>query len=186
MCNLRPLTRSCGQPIPPGVKQTIYLIPAEEITDFPDAETSTAAGDTKRLDGPFVMSTVEGKGYWRAVSVLVNSGNHRNTLAGEIGGQKIEQRMDFFVQGNGPEQAEFIDTLLCQSGCLIALIPAKDGNYLVMGDPENPVYIEAAEGGTGGDRNGHQITLYTDTGYTPMYYDAETDGIDVTPSPAPE
>jgi len=185
MCTLRELTRTCGQPIPPGVKQTIYLIPAEEITTFPDVEGTTLAGDTKRLDGAFVMSTTVGKGYWRAITVLVNSGNHRNTLAGEIGGQKIEQRFDFFVQGNGPEQAEMVDTLLCQSGCLIALIPAKDGNYLVMGDKENPVYVEAVEGGTGGDRNGHQFTLLADTGYTPYYYDAATNGIDVTPTPTP-
>jgi len=181
MCNLRAITRSCGSPVPPGVKQTIYLIPKDEISVFPAVEGTTTAGDTKRLSAAFTMVTTVGKGYWRSIDILVNSGNHRNTLAGEIGGQKIEQRFDFVVLGNGPVQAEFVDTLLCQSGCLIALIPAKDGNYIVMGDKDNPAYLEAVEGGTGGDRSGHTFTLYADTGYTPYYYDI-ADGIDITPA----
>ena len=185
MCTLKNLTRVCGQQLPPGTKAKLYLIPKDELTAWPATVADgggVAAGDTKRLDEAFAMVTTAGKGFWRTLDILVDTGQLREVLEGEIGGQSIRQRVDFFVLGNGAEQNEYVDCMLANSGCLIVMIPTKAGNYHVMGDLENPVYVEAIEGGSGGDRVGFQYTLYSNTGSTTYLYDADTLGIDPTPA----
>lgn len=185
MCTLKNLTRVCGQQLPPGTKAKLYLIPKDEITTWPATVADgggTAAGDTKRLAAAFTLSTTAGAGFWRELDILVDTGQLREAIEGEIGGQSIRQRVDFFVLGNGAQQQEYVDCMLANSGCLIVMIPTKAGNYHVMGDLENPVYVETIEGGTGGDRVGYQYTLYANTGTTTYLYDAVTLGIDTTPS----
>lgn len=191
MCTLRNFTRSCGESIPPGTRTKLYLIPTAEITAFPDTEavanSGTAAGDTKITGEDFTLSTEVGEGFWREVDIWVDTGNIRNELEGEIGGQGYRQRVDFFILGNGKTENEFADTLLCQSGCLIAIIPDKAGNYHIIGNLDDPVFLEAATGGSGEatGRSGMQYTLYANTGKTTLIHDVATYPLDLTPVPAP-
>ena len=189
MADITSLTRTCGQSIPPGTKLRAYFTLKDELTGWPDtAEDNggTDQGDSKILDEAFDFSgAASGKGYWRQLDILVDTGAVRDTLEGEIGGQGYVNRFDFFVLGAGAPQREFADLVASNAGCLIFMVPDKAGNYLVLGNPDNPVFVESAEGGTGaknGDRVGFQYTLYANTGYTTMLYDATTYGIDTTPN----
>lgn len=185
---LKNLTRTCGKAIPPGTKTKLYLIPVDEIVSWPATAAAgggTAQGDTKILDEAWDLVVVVGKGFWRTVDILVDTGNLREIMEGEFGGQGIRQRLDFFVLGNGAAQQEWADDMLAFSGCLIAMIPTKAGDYHVLGDLDNPVFLEALEGGSGGDRVGYAYTLYANTGFTTSIYDAATHGVDVTPYVAP-
>lgn len=182
MCTLRNLTRVCGEPLPPGTKTKLYLIPISEITAFPDVVGTTDPGDSKTTSENFTLVTTVGLGFWRTVDIWVDTGAIRNTLEGEIGGQGWRQRVDFFVIGNSAVQLEFADTMLCQSGCLLAIIIDKTGNYHIIGTLEDPVYLEAGEGGSGGDRVGFQYTLYSNTGKTTIIHDAATYPLDLTPA----
>lgn len=186
MCNVRNLTRSCGSPLPPGTKLKLYVIPKDEITAWPqteaEANAGTDLGDKKTLAEAFTYTTDVGKGFWRAVDILVDTGNLRNVMEGEFGGQGYRQRLDFFIQGNGAPELEWADDMLACSGCLIAMIEDKAGNRHVLGDLDNPVFLEAAEGGSGGDRVGYQYTLYANTGKMPYIYGSAL-AINLTPNP---
>jgi hypothetical protein len=182
MCDLKALSGACGNKIP-GTPDYFYLIPQSEIATFPAVKTTTAAGDKKTLAAAFGLSTVVGKGYWRKIPILTGTGNFRSTTEGEVGGKMTKQRFDAFVRGFDNVEAEWNDALVCNDGCMVALIPYKANPNLliVMGDLNNGVYVESSEGGTGGERVGKQITLYADTGYEPLYYEVSL-GVDVTPS----
>lgn len=180
------MTKSCGTIIAPGTKLVMFMTPISELAaTWPqtDAELGgTDKGDTKILGEAWDFSgAAVGAGYWRRYNVLVDTGQLRTIIEGEIGGQGYRQRLDVFMQGNGPVENEQADDFLAYSGCCIVMIGTKEGYYPVLGDLENPVFIEAAEGGSGGDRAGFQYTFYANTGKTPQFYDV-TLGIDETPN----
>ncbi len=189
---LNDLVSQCGNQRPPGVEVTIYFTLDHELASFPLTQEAITlalpgtpvAGDKKRLGEAFDFTgAASGEGYFRRVKILVDSGNIRNTIEGEIGGQGNRQRLDFFIEGMEAEALEWGDDLLGYSGCLIPLIPIKAGQYVVLGDKKNPCFLEAGEGGSGGDKVGHSYTLYANTGFMPYLYDADTLGIDITPNP---
>ena len=81
---------------------------------------------------------------------------------------------------------EFADLIAQYAGCLIGMIGTKAGHYPVIGNLENPAFVEKAEGSTGatnGDFNGFDYTIYAETGITTPVYDVDTPGIDLTPNP---
>jgi hypothetical protein len=191
MATLQSLTRTCGQSIPPGTKTKVYFTFVSELTGFPataEDNGGTDQGDSKMLDEAFDFSAAaSGKGFWRELDILVDTGSVADTLEGEIGGQGFVNRLPFFVLGDGAAEREFADQVAANSGCTIWLVPTKGGRYIVVGNPDNPVFIEQIEGGTGtqnGDRVGFAYTLYANTGYTSMLYDADTYAIDTTPNEA--
>lgn len=185
MCNLASLAATCGTSVPPGTKEKRYWTPISELTGWPATRAAgggTNQGDTFILDEAFDFSGAGvGFGFWRNVSaIVVDTGELTNNLEGPIGGQGYRQRDTFFIKGNGPEVLEWINELVACSGCAVWLVPTKDGNYHVLGDPDNPVYVEVVEGGSGGERVGYQVTLYANTGKPTYIYDAATHGIDET------
>lgn len=189
MAQLQSLTRTCGQSIPPGTKLKAYFTLKDELTGWPQTAEElggTDQGDSKILDEAFDFSgAAAGKGFWREVDILVDTGQLRDTLEGEIGGQGFVNRLDFFVLGAGAPQLEFADQVAANAGCMIWMIPDKKGNYRVLGEPDNPVFVETLEMTTGtvnGDRVGGAYTLYANTGFTAPIYDADTHGIDTTPN----
>lgn len=187
---MKSLTRSCGKSIPPGTKTKARFTFTSELTGWPatkEAGGGTDQGDSKILNEPFDFAAAgSGLGYWRELDILVDTGAVTDTLEGEIGGQSFVNRMPFFVLGDGAAQREFADQVAANAGCFIWMIQSKSGNHLVLGNPDNPVFVEEIEGGTGtapGDRVGFQYTLYANTGLTTMLYDAATHGVDLTPNP---
>jgi hypothetical protein len=190
MATLVDLLRACGESIPPGTKSKLYFTLKGELAAWPQTKEElggSAQGDSKILDEPFDFSGApSGLGFWRAVDILVNTGQFRDTLEGEIGGQGFTSRVDFFVLGQGENQLEFADCVAANNGCLIAMVPDKSGNHRVLGNLDDPAFVEAIEGGTGlapGDRVGAAYTLYANMGITAPIYDADTHGIDTTPNP---
>jgi hypothetical protein len=185
--NLLGLTNVCGTRFTPGTRSKLYLIPKGELDAWPqtDAELGgTDQGDTKILGEAFSFVATSGLGYWREYDILVDTGAVNETLEGEIGGQAIVSRVNFFIMGVAAKQKEFADNILDYAGCLIAMIADKSGNYHVIGDLNDPCFIETIEGGTGttpGDRVGYAYTLYANTGKTSMLYNS-TLGVNTTPN----
>jgi hypothetical protein len=193
--SLTSMIRTCGDPLPPGTKAKLYVTLKDELNGFPAtvealklAMTPTPGvpvkGDKRRLGEAFDFSEApSGFGYWREYDILVDTGQLRTLLEGEFGGQGFRQRLDFFLLGNSAIENENADDFVANGGCMIAMIgmKAKD-DYAVLGDLENPVWVETAEGGSGGERVGFQYTFYANTGRTPYFYDSAEFGIDTTPN----
>lgn len=189
MCNLQSLARVCGSALPPGTKEKRYHSPLSEITGWPATaadNSGTDQGDTFLLDEAFDFTgAAVGKGYWRTLeAIVVDTGQLTNNLEGPLAGQGYRQRDTFFVAGNDAATLEWLNDLLACSGCMTWMVPTKDGNYHVLGDQDNPVYLEAVEGGSGGDRVGYTVTVYANTGKPTYIYDVATYGIDITPNEA--
>ncbi|PHN06953.1 hypothetical protein [Flavilitoribacter nigricans] len=187
------LTRACGSQLPPGTELDLYFTLEEELAAWPDTQwqvTTDASGtpvqgDLKRIGEAFDFTGAgTDLGFWRKVKILVDTGNVRDLIEGEVGGLTVRSRLDFFIQGMNAEALEWGDELMSYSGCIIAMVPLKGGEYVVLGNQANPCFVESGEGGSGagtGDRVGHQYTLVCNTGFMPMLYDADTLGIDITP-----
>lgn len=191
MATLVKLTKQCGTPEPKGTKQLVYVIPISEITGFPQtreevvlaASGTPVAGDSKILDEAWDLAAAAvGLGYWRSAPVLVNTGDVNNIQEGEIGGETVTNEINGFIPSNSSATKEFIDCIQSYSGCLIAMIEDKSGRFQVVGNRENPVYVQTPNGGTGGDRVGFQFRLFSETGFTNMEYDGATHGVDVSPN----
>lgn len=192
MAKLTSFTKACGKNKPKGTKLKCYVTYTGELSGMPQtreavvlaASGSPIAGDTKIYDEPWDFSTAPtGEGFWRSFPILINTGQFRNFEEGEEGGKTMMNEIVGFIDDNGPAAREFVDCLRAGNGCIIGMIPDKQGNHHVCGDIENPCYVDVEEGGTGGDRVGYSIRLYSDSGFTNMQYDADTHGIDITPNP---
>jgi len=186
---LTDMLRQCGTPLPPMTKAKLYITDKDELAAWPDTQFAidTAAldtpdkGDKKRLGEAFDFTGAgSGLGFWRQYDILVDTGILTIPLEGEIGGQGYRQRLECFMMGLGPVESEQADDFLAFSGCMIAMIGLKTGDYVVLGDLENPVFVETGEGTTN-ERVGFAYTFYSNTGLTPSFYDADTLGIDTTP-----
>lgn len=190
MAVLNNLTVSCGKPNPPGTLIEFYYAPSCELTGFPqtraEVNAGTDPGDTKILDEPFDFSNAPtGQGYWRKAKLLVDTGEVRDVLEGELGGQGFKSSINGFIVGTDAEHLEFADCLVNYSGQLVCMLADIQGNYRVLGNDKRPAMVEAAEGTTGiqvGDRRGFAYTFSAFTGKTAPIYDAETHAIEVTPN----
>lgn len=184
MPTLSSLKKICGKKKAKGVKTRVYYTVAGELNGYPDSLPDGVQGNSQRLDGAFDFSNApSGAGYWRELDILVDTGDVLINIEGEVGGQEHKNSFKFFVEGTDAPQLEFSALMTQYSGCLLWLVPGKNGLYYVVGDIDSPAFVEAGEGGTGGDKNGMSYTVYAKTGLPPMLYDAETNGIDITPNP---
>lgn len=188
MARVSTFTKPCGQNNAKGTKEIAYVSYTDEIAAMPQNrfDVVTAAlgtpvlGDKKIYDEPWDFSGApSGQGYWRSFPILINTGQFRNVEEGEIGGKSMMNEFVGFVPGNNSEVRESIDCLRAGSGCMILMVPDKNGVYHVAGSIENPLYVDVNEGGTGGDRVGYDLRFYADGGFTNMEYDADTHGIDI-------
>jgi hypothetical protein len=175
MGSLVKLTRSCGSNIIPGTKAKLYLTTIDELDGWPqteaEANSGTELGDKKKLAEAFTFQT---DGLWREYDILVDTGAVQDTLEGEVGGQAFVTRLPFFIQGDAEQQRELADLIAANSGCMIGLInPKGSSSARVVGDLDNPCFVESIDGGTGtapGDRVGFQYTIYANTGKTALVY----------------
>ena len=178
---IKTLTRTCGNANLPGTKAVIYLTSKDEILTWPTIGSGSTYGIGKTLTTAWSLSTTVGLGYWRQFDILVDTGAIKMALQGNVGSKYWKNSIDFFIEGMKKEQLQFADDIVGDSGCLIAMIQLKDGTTIVLGDLENPVFIEAAEGGATNEQVGVKYTLYSNTGKSPMIYNSGL-VIDVTPS----
>jgi hypothetical protein len=182
MANIKTLVRACGNANLPGVKAKLYLIPKDEITTpWPTVGSGSTLGITKTLTTAWSLVTTAGLGYWREFDILVDTGEIRMALEGNVGSKFWRNFLDFFIEGLQKEQLYTADAMVADSGCLIGMVMLKDGTTLVFGDLDNPLFLEAGEGGAGNDQVGIKYTLMFNNGKAPMIYNSGL-AIDTTPA----
>lgn len=172
--SLADLVRQCGNGKVPGVKARIYHAAKGDFASWPTVGTG-AYGADKVYTGNF--SFVSGKA-WGVLDVLVATGEVTDTIQGEVGGQYIRNGLPFFIEGDDKEQRKKADELMANSGCLIYLVPTKDGKMVVVGTPDDPCFLEQLTLSTGGPENARKGTAYrffSDTGVTSMLYEGTID-----------
>jgi hypothetical protein len=171
------LIKQCGNGQVPGVKQRWYYAIKGDITTFATATGGSNYGDDKVLDQAFTLAA--GK-KWFEIDVLVNSGDVVDTIVGETGGRGVENGIPFFVPDYAKEQRKFLDDMVTYDGCLIFMVPSKAGQLSVVGDLENPCFVETGVGGVGGAETtkvGVALRLKAATGKScPIY----TGAVDLT------
>lgn len=164
------LVRTCGSKKIMGVKAKIYGIPKGDITTFATASASAEYGDDKVLDTAFVLAATK---FWLEYDILVNTAEVINTMTGETGGRAIQQSLPFFLDQFDKGARKLMDDLIAYDGCMIFGVPEKGGNASIIGDLENPCFIEEMTGSTGGPdnaRRGVAFRLIADTGYSSPIY----------------
>lgn len=171
------LTKACGTSYIPGNADRFYVIQKGDITTFASASSPVAYGEDKVFDTAFTLGA---SAQWTEVDSLVNTSEVIDAVQGEVGGQFIRNSFVFFVPGNAKEQKKWADDMVANSGCLVCLVKSKDGAVHIVGNLDNPCYLESLQGGTGGPENarvGFAYRVYADTGYSSPLY---TGAIDLT------
>ena len=186
---LRNMGANCGSSNPPGTETELFYALDDEFTGWPATKADNGGillGDAKILDAPFDFSGAPvGEGYWRKTTILVDTGEIKDVLEGELGGQGFKSSFGFFLKGTDAQNLEFADDLAAASGCLVMMLRDRKGNLRVLGKPSNPAMVESAEGTTGaknGDRRGFAYVASASIGQTAPIYDDATHGIDITPN----
>lgn len=186
---LQSLGANCGKNNPPGTETELFYALDDDFTGFPSRKSDnggTEYGDSKILDEPFDFTNASaGSGFWRKTTILVDTGEVKDTLEGELGGQGYKSSFGFFLKGTESQNLAFADDIASASGCLIMMLRDRSGNLRVLGKPSNPAMVESAEGTTGaknGDRRGFAYVASASTGETAPIYDDATHGIDITPN----
>jgi hypothetical protein len=189
MSILTNLVVDCAKPNPPGTETDLYYTCSCELNGFPKTKKElggTDVGDSKILGEAFDFSTApSGSGYWRKAKILVDSGEVKDILEGEVGGQGFKSSTNFYIKGTDKEQLEFADNMAAASGCIVAMLRDRNGNLRVIGKTAIPATVEAAEGTTAtknGEKRGFAWTISAATGLTAPIYDDATHGIDVQPN----
>lgn len=174
----------CRKNRPPGTKTKLYFVPIDEIDTWPALKTTTDPGDSITLDGDIVLDAVTtGKGYWRTVDIVADTGQVMTAFVGERGGKSWDSTLNFFLPGTATATREWIDCLTQE--CNIALVPTRESptEYVVYGSPDDPAEFETVELDSGlavGDRSGTNFSLKDVSGNMLRTY-AGT--LDLTPNP---
>ena len=186
MCDLKSLTKNCGENVPPGTRAEIFLIPAHELVSQPQTRAEgggTAAGDTMILDEPFEFITDTGLGYFRKYNIIVDSAEAKDTLVGEVGGRSWENMVSFSIAGTDAEQLEFASCVA--NACLVAVIVDRTDKGRVFGQYNDPCHIDSIEITTGlkaGDKHGGAYVIKNSSGRPAFIYDVATHGLNETPN----
>lgn len=184
MATLLSLLRNCNNPLIPGMAGKAYIGLFPEMDGWPQtvaelAVGAPAAGDTKRYGEAITYLT---GGYHREIDVLVDTATLVNTLEGEIGGQMNRAVPGFFIPGDTDQVREFVDCLRSNSGCMNIVLKSKSGVAYSVGTPDYPCWVQAYEGGPGGDRVGYQVDFYSAHPDTVRSMDLTTFPLGLTPA----
>jgi hypothetical protein len=178
--NIKSLLRVCGNTGLPGLQAKLYLIGKDEANAMPTVG-SGAYGNTKTFTTAWDLVTTTGLGFWREIDILVDSAELQTLIEGNVGSLYIRNKLKFFVEKMGKEQLKFMDDMVADSGCLLGMIRAKGGPTFVLGDKDNPIFLEPSEGGATNDQIGMTYNLMCNTGLAPMIYN---DGLAIDTTPA--
>jgi hypothetical protein len=140
-------TAECGAKVVPGVKSKIYMVCACDIDTWPARKVTTGIGDTITLDGDIVLAV--GKSF-ATIDIISESGMIKHTGVGSQTSKNFTNSFDFKTQKDIASD-EWFDGHL--NGCFIAIVVEKDGTMRVIGEPDMPARIEAAEGSGGGENS---------------------------------
>jgi hypothetical protein len=189
MAGIFSLVKGCTKSKIAGMSGTAFIGLFPEIDVFPrtakvialaaNPQLPVVAGDTKRLGEAFIYKI---GGYHRQITILVDTGDAANVSEGEIGGQMNKGSFKLFLHGNEDEVREWLDCLLDNSGCMHIAAPSKDGQVHSFGTPDYPCWVESYEGGSGGDRVGYAVTMYT--GYPKTNHSIDLDAFPLGLVPA--
>lgn len=172
------LVDKCGSKNPPGVAVRTWWVPTKLIDTFPGLLASTDAGDTVELDGDIVL---EALAKFTQIDIVTNSGEVKDQMVGELGSRSFESTFDFMLSTTNSPEIEFMESVA--NGCLCVLVKEKSGNIRVLGSPDSPAYLEAAESSTGkdsGSSRGITMQIKAATGSPAPFYTGAIDTDDAT------
>ena len=184
------LINKCNKSSQPGTTQRLFRVPISWVTLFPESKAAyeigqgnvPAQGDSIRLNGDIILdTTIVGEGKFGQFDIRVNSGLLNDNMVGEQGGTSFESSLDFQIIGTRAEELEF--AFEASKGCYLYITKQRNGNYRILGNPEDPAYAESIEitsGQKAGDFEGGTYRLKASTGRPAMIY---TGVMDLTPNP---
>lgn len=180
MCNISVLAALDCPVNAAGVKGTLYLCPAKEFTTWPAYLATTGSGDTVKLTGNFDFTgAATGKGFWRAFPCLIEKGEVSYTAVGGKGSKSFDILGRAYVLGVDAPQLEWLKNML--NAPMVGLWTDKNGTMHVIGQKDDPAYVEEAVGSTGvagTDERGINVAIKANSRQSTIY----TGTINVTPA----
>lgn len=180
MCTISKLTATACNANPPGIKQTGYMVPAEEIVADPDYVGTTSEGDYVLATDTFDFTgATAGTGYFRTFPILIDKGSYTITAVGGKGSKSWKESFTFVLAGMDAEQLEFATRMLNIPSVWICT--DKNNKPHIIGRKAEAAYVDTSEGSTGDGPEGERIITVTVSAYTsrPMIC---TGAIDITPA----
>lgn len=173
-CEVKDLANICGEKNPAGLKVDIYGVCKDDILTWPAKKVTTGVGDSITFDGDIVLKA--GK-KWAKIEVIADTGEVTHTAAGVRSSKGFTNKLDFKVAKSIASDEWMNDNI---NSCMVFLAKEKTGNVRVIGSPEVPAELQAAEGKTGTNIESEKswiASIMDTTGEVAPYYEG---AIDVT------
>lgn len=183
MCNISNLTAIPCDANPPGVQATLYVAPVGEITTFPAVLGTSTMGDKVTLAANIDFTgQATGKGYFRTMPIVLETGGIEEKASGEIGSIGVETMLKFRINGSDAAQKQWRNELM-NSPCVYIVIDKKGVRH-VVGTKDDPAFVTEISGGTGaklGDVRGFEYSIRATSALGALVLPSNLT-IDVTPN----
>jgi len=144
------LTHKSGSDNTPGIQQTVFYAPIEDIETLPKPDVDDSASDTGTF-ADLVTITKDivmkpGKKF-KSIYVTLEDGELKHEGQGETDSMSYKNSLEFAHPGTKPEQLGFAQW--CKNSNLVFLVPEVDGQVRVLGTRAYPAKLTSAPGSTG-------------------------------------
>lgn len=164
------IRRNCATKATPGIKNTIAVVSANAIDDFPDLKATTAPGDASTLDGDIVLKASQN---WVEVEIDPETGSTTFLFEGQSGSGGWDNKVMGQISGNAASVSDFARCI--QSPCgFVAVVKKKDGTLRVIGNPDEPMFFnkwEEVSGMTIKDKAFSSFEAMSAQGNPPPFYE---------------
>lgn len=156
------LTHLAGSDNTPGIQQTIYYAPLEDIASLPvpDKDDSASAtgtfADLVTITSDIVMKA--GKQF-HSMYVTLEDGDLKHEGQGEMDSMSFKNSLEFAHPGSKPEILGFAQWV--KNNNIVFLVPEVDGQVRLLGSRAYPAKLQSAPGGTGKKSADGKKTTFT-------------------------
>jgi hypothetical protein len=172
MAEVKDLASVCGEKNPTGIKVKLHAVCKDDILTWPAKKVTTGTGDSITFDGDIVLKA--GKKF-ATIDVIADTGEVTHTAVGTRGSKSMVNKLDFKVVKSIASDEWFNDNL---NSCLVVLVTEKTGKVRVLGSPDVPAELLAAEGKTGMTLESEKswiASINDSTGEVAPYYEGAID-----------
>lgn len=174
-----------------GVEVDVYYTCVDELAADPKSTAEVkkmmtpaqvpAVGDENRIGENYSFAGAgAGKGYWRKMTVISDTGMIETNGTRKEDTVKIENNFKFKLKGFGAVEKEFAERVAACCG-MSYIIVDKNGVAHELGRKSAPATLNTFKGGTGGDFRGFEYDIMQN-GKTPRTLDLLAYPLDTIPN----
>lgn len=156
------LTHVSGSDNTPGIQQTIYYAPLEDIETLPLPDVDDSASKTGTFEDLVTITkniVMKPGKQLRSIYVTLEEGELKHESQGEMDSMSFKNVLEFAHPGSKPAQLGFAQWV--KNNNIVFLVPEVDGQVRLLGHRAYPAKMTGAPGTTDKKAAGAKKTTFT-------------------------